>query len=680
MNVPAVLPSKLDWKMVVLCAFSLSIGWGVRGNFGHEYGAMLPGCLTAIAICLMSGREDWRERVHYFAMFGALGWGFGGSISYMQVVGYTHMGSVPEIVYGFLMLFFIGFLWGGMGGLGTALPAVVDKERLVAFFKPLCWIFAAWFVLNMALPFINDWQNQHAKTWSRHESPLYWFDADWIQAVSALIGLFLFDLWDRRKEGGTIFLHAPLVSLLAVVGGAIGWGIQKAIDTAGLNGTVSALFVRRQGDLELARKQAEELALTSDKTAEVIYEEMYNNFLINWPQFFLDAPQTVGIIFGVSLALTVYFFLFGKFRSGASLFVYMASGWLISFIVMPTLLNLHITPPRADDWAGITGVFIGACIWLCRNKLVPVVYAGCISGIIGGLGFAGATWLKLMLMAPGNPHRLAGVDTPEAKASIETWNHWQGSNWHSFLEQSYGFINGIAIAVALGLLAMRLPAVKNTTEKAGRWTEVFAVSFVLFFVTLFNARKNVPEWIKRKLIPEEMQIPLIDIEPWSTWHWYHIFWLFGAFAGIALLAHHVKKERLAFIPESWLGKGQLLYLVFVWLVCFFNFERAISYFGAGRLLTEGVITINTVFVTMMILLWPPTKTHRVEGEDKPYGASFKRIAVGLLIALGVTVGGMSFTKHMVYGDSFAGHAGENYRFGPKANWRIKSIVLGEDHR
>jgi hypothetical protein len=382
----------------------------------------------------------------------------------------------------------------------------------------------------------------------------------------------------------------------------------------------------------------------------------------------------------VCIGAAIYFLLFGKFRSGASLFVYMASGWLISFILLPTLLNLHITPPRADDWAGILGVFIGACVWLYRNKLVPVVYAGCITGVIGGLGFSGMVWLKLMLIAPGNSHRLASVDTPEAQASIEAWKHWQSANWHSFLEQSYGFVNGIAIAIALGLLALRLPAVSNNTASKSRWTEVFAVSFVLFFVTLFNARKNVPEWIMRNLIPEEMKMPLFDIDPWNTGTWFHCFWLFVTFMGIALLAHHVKKERLAFIPQNWLGKGQLLYLVFAWYICLMNFERAISYFGDGRLLTEGVILINTVLVMAMILLWPPSKTHSVVSEELSYGPSFKRILIGGLVAILVAAGGMSFTKHMVYGNTFAGHAGENYRFGPKANWRIKSIVIGEDHQ
>ena len=48
----------LSWLAILLVALSLSIGWGVRGNWGHEYGAMIPGALAAIAAVVVSGRED----------------------------------------------------------------------------------------------------------------------------------------------------------------------------------------------------------------------------------------------------------------------------------------------------------------------------------------------------------------------------------------------------------------------------------------------------------------------------------------------------------------------------------------------------------------------------------------------------------------------------------------------
>ena len=101
---------------ILLAALSLSIGWGIRGNYGHEFGAMLPGVLAAIVVALVSGREDWRQRVAYFAFFGGVGWGFGGSMSYGQVLGYTHSGHLATQTYGFAALFVIGFLWAALGG------------------------------------------------------------------------------------------------------------------------------------------------------------------------------------------------------------------------------------------------------------------------------------------------------------------------------------------------------------------------------------------------------------------------------------------------------------------------------------------------------------------------------------------------------------------------------------
>ena len=40
------------WPSILLGMLSLSIGWGIRGNFGHEFGAMMPGLLCAVAVSL----------------------------------------------------------------------------------------------------------------------------------------------------------------------------------------------------------------------------------------------------------------------------------------------------------------------------------------------------------------------------------------------------------------------------------------------------------------------------------------------------------------------------------------------------------------------------------------------------------------------------------------------------
>ena len=88
------------WQTLVV-ALALSIGWGIRGNFGHEIGAMLPGALVAMAAALLSGRADWQRRVAFFGAAGAIGWSLGGSMSYMQVIAYTHSGHSPTVAYGY---------------------------------------------------------------------------------------------------------------------------------------------------------------------------------------------------------------------------------------------------------------------------------------------------------------------------------------------------------------------------------------------------------------------------------------------------------------------------------------------------------------------------------------------------------------------------------------------------
>jgi hypothetical protein len=127
----------------------VSIGWGIRGQFGHEYGAALAGALGGMVVAILSGREDWRRRVHYFAMFGAIGFGFGGSMSYMKTVAYAHSSDPATVVYGFACLFVLGFSWAAPAGMGIALPAFLDREELTKLFAPLCAVFAAWYLQDV---------------------------------------------------------------------------------------------------------------------------------------------------------------------------------------------------------------------------------------------------------------------------------------------------------------------------------------------------------------------------------------------------------------------------------------------------------------------------------------------------------------------------------------------------
>ncbi len=185
----------------LVTALSLSIGWGIRGNFGHEFGAMIAGALAAMALVLFSGREDWYRRIHYFALFGAIGWSFGGSQSYMQVLAYTHSGDSVSVLYGFACLFVIGFLWAAFGGAGTALPAVLDRERLTGLFAPMTVVFVAWIAEDL---WLEPWLESRGNT-------LNWFDTDWLGALVAVVAALGWAATRRRVDDGTsLILHMAL--------------------------------------------------------------------------------------------------------------------------------------------------------------------------------------------------------------------------------------------------------------------------------------------------------------------------------------------------------------------------------------------------------------------------------------------------------------------------------------
>ena len=211
---------------VLLVLLSLSIGWGIRGNYGHEAGAMLPGALAAIAMALVSGREDWRRRIPYMAFFGALGWAFGGSIAYMVPPSYTQSGQLATQVYGFFSTFLEAFLLAGMGGAITAFAAVEEMENVTAIFRPLMWVFAAWGVQYVIQDTPFAFQDRIFAAFGadrsdfRQRDPLYWLDSEWVEAVLALAALAAFDLWDRR--------FAKTGRLVAMAGWDGGWNACSA--------------------------------------------------------------------------------------------------------------------------------------------------------------------------------------------------------------------------------------------------------------------------------------------------------------------------------------------------------------------------------------------------------------------------------------------------------------------
>lgn len=504
-------------------ALSLWLGWGIRGNYGHEYGAMIPGALAALAVALMSGRPDWHRRAAEFAWLGALGWSFGGSISYMKVVAYTHSGHSPSVLYGFACLFVIGFLWAAPGAMGTALAAIAPRRFLADLVLPMSLVFVVWWLQGLAIePALRSLGVD-----------LFWFDTDWLAAS------------------------------LAIGAGLAAVAIRRRLDDAG----------------------------------------------------------------GLVLA--------------------MAIGWWLGFAVLVLGLDLHMTPPRGDNWAGGVGLTLGALVWLWRCEFGQAVRAGLVCGFIGGIGFASASMLKLVEVT-------SGFDT----------------NWHSILEQTTGAFNGLALAIAMATLARSAPPPDEVDAPpgTGRYRPdagEFALGFVVLAIPYLNLRKNVEQWLRAHTVPETMA-------GMSVGAWFDLGSLLVALTFLALAVRH-RRRPLAVVPASPLGRGQLLDVVLLWWIVAGNFDRIVVAFTPQRLVTEGVLHAVALACTLVVLGWPPSVSREVSSdlsaEARPWLA--RTLAVGVAasaLAIAVDWG----VVRAIYGDRFAGHSTREIRFGPEAtNSRVK---------
>jgi hypothetical protein len=663
-------PPSFRTASILLVLLSLSIGWGIRGNYGHEAGAMMPGALAGIAAALVSGREDWRRRVPFFAFFGALGWAFGGSIAYMVPPSYTFSGHLPTQVYGFFATFLEAFLWAGIGGVATAYAAVEARDRLTALFRPILWVLSLWAVQYLVQDAPLGIEARIFRAFGadrsdfRQRDPLYWLDSDWLESVLALIALCAFDLWERR------FARSGHLVLCAGVGALAGWGLERLLVATGLEGPLLHAVVQPQGDL--SRFPAEDL-------------------VTNWPILFHLLGHNLGWILGGVAGVVFHFRRHGVWRDGSPLLVRMAVWSLAVFLIGPVLLSnlplfqavggFRLAPPRGDCWANTLGVFIGIVLHFRRTGQKPLVFAAMAAGVLGGVALTSAQFIKLLLVSPGNP-----VLTDNA-AAIEFWRHWRSANWHSVaLEQFAGFLYGLAVVVPVGMLASRLP-VRESEPRTRPWTESFSVAFVLCAVGYINLVKNVKDWTEPhrvgegifRAVAEVLRAPLIGNIQISAWGWFTVGWILFSGTVVWVLTRH-RREPVAVVPTSWLGKGQLLYLVFLWMIVIANFAKALTGFHESRLATEGIITFNAFVATVLILCFIPARDRAPALVMPDYERLTRKSVLCLGISLAVAMVLFTAGIRALYGDKFVGWGGNNVRFGENADWRVKPILKSARHR
>lgn len=222
------------WQVVTLAAMAGGLGWGIRGQYGHETGAMMAGLLVSLVLVVLfcpTANAGWAARA---VAWGTLAMGIGGSMTYGQTVGLTHdqalVGNGAALGWGMLGLAIKGGVWIGFAGLflGMGLGGVRYAPReLLLLMLGLLVLFG-----------LGVWLLNHPYDPEHRRLPLLYFSDDWRWEPDA-------ELRPRREVWGGLWcallgaiVYAGLrrrdrlawrLALWGVAGGAVGFPLGQSV-------------------------------------------------------------------------------------------------------------------------------------------------------------------------------------------------------------------------------------------------------------------------------------------------------------------------------------------------------------------------------------------------------------------------------------------------------------------
>jgi hypothetical protein len=199
------------WHWCILGTVAMSLGWGLRGSIGGgSLGAMIPGAMIGLVLCLLLDRHSDSGLI---AAFAAIGVGFGGQETYGQTVG---LSLQPETFWWAILGFVIkGAAWGLLGGafIGIAL----DRQRYTT----------AQLLAGFAIMVLGTWLG-----WQYLNSPKLIYFSNRLDKPRE-------ELWAGLWLGGLLLLvwlrsHIPsLFALYGAIGGGIGFGVGASLQPIG---------------------------------------------------------------------------------------------------------------------------------------------------------------------------------------------------------------------------------------------------------------------------------------------------------------------------------------------------------------------------------------------------------------------------------------------------------------
>jgi hypothetical protein len=125
--------------------------------------------------------------------------------------------------------------------------------------------------------------------------------------------------------------------------------------------------------------------------------------------------------------------------------------------------------------------------------------------------------------------------------------------------------------------------------------------------------------------------------------------------------------------------------VILWVFVIGNFGRIVVHFTEQRLLTEGVIALNAVLATMLLLLVPRTTAVEPSRILPGYGRLIGGAVLVALVCAAAFPVMETLSVRAVYKDAPVmrprdDQTGPTTRFGPHAAWRYRPLLRGKNHR
>lgn len=203
------------------------LGWGIRGQIGHERGAMIPGALVGLSLALTSSDPEVRRRAGLLGASGAMGTSFGGTETYGQTIGLTMDETRDETYWwGMLGLAVKGGAWIGLSGTYLGM-ASGDRDYTPS---ELLWMTGA----------MNALWHLGVETFNRpHQPPdklprIYFSSRSgtpprpevWAGQWLALAGLLSYALLVKGDRA------AGIMGAYGILGGAVGFSGAQAIQAA----------------------------------------------------------------------------------------------------------------------------------------------------------------------------------------------------------------------------------------------------------------------------------------------------------------------------------------------------------------------------------------------------------------------------------------------------------------